>query len=331
MTTSPSPSTPTACGQSCANASALLGTRVELEATRRRLRDTRIARPPERSVAQNAGNLPADRNGRPQHRVGTDHWSQRNRKRTGRAYHPRTQSAQGSSIRCHQLCGHSRNLDGKRNLRSRKRRIHRSLERRTGCFELAESGTLLLDEIGEMPINTQAKLLRVLEDRKLGGWAAKWKPQSMFACWQPPTKFRKKRWRAASCAAISTTASTSSTFTCRHCASIKKTSPTWCNCCLAEMSTKHGRKVAAVSEAVLNQFNNYSWPGNVRELRNTLERAVIVCESRRNRNQTSAPGFRTDSSAHISQRPGCSAPGRRHNRGRSRKDADSKNAGGHQQ
>src|SRR6185312_378916 len=40
-------------------------------------------------------------------------------------------------------------------------------ERRAGCFELAEGGTLLLDEIGEMPIGTQAKLLRVLEDRHL--------------------------------------------------------------------------------------------------------------------------------------------------------------------
>src|SRR5512146_1103926 len=42
-----------------------------------------------------------------------------------------------------------------------------ALERRVGCFELAEGGTLLLDEIGEMPIGTQAKLLRVLEDAKL--------------------------------------------------------------------------------------------------------------------------------------------------------------------
>ena len=40
-------------------------------------------------------------------------------------------------------------------------------ERRAGCFELAQGGTLLLDEIGEMPAGTQAKLLRVLEERKL--------------------------------------------------------------------------------------------------------------------------------------------------------------------
>jgi DNA-binding NtrC family response regulator len=48
---------------------------------------------------------------------------------------------------------------------------------------------------------------------------------------------------------------------------------------LADMNEKHGRKVADVSEAVLNIFQAHSWPGNVRELRNTLERAVIVCES----------------------------------------------------
>ncbi len=42
-----------------------------------------------------------------------------------------------------------------------------AVERRAGCFELAEEGTLLLDEIGEMPISTQAKLLRVLEDHRL--------------------------------------------------------------------------------------------------------------------------------------------------------------------
>ncbi len=60
---------------------------------------------------------------------------------------------------------------------------------------------------------------------------------------------------------------------------------------LAEMSAKHGRKVAAVSEAVLNQFNNYSWPGNVRELRNTIERAVIVCDAGVIETKHLPPGF----------------------------------------
>src|SRR6202043_1595632 len=60
---------------------------------------------------------------------------------------------------------------------------------------------------------------------------------------------------------------------------------------LSEMSTKHSRKVAAVSEAVLNLFNNYAWPGNVRELRNTIERAVIVCDSGMIETKHLPPGF----------------------------------------
>ena len=60
---------------------------------------------------------------------------------------------------------------------------------------------------------------------------------------------------------------------------------------LAEMNKKHERKVADVSEAVLNLFQSYSWPGNVRELRNTLERAVIVCESGLVETKHLPPGF----------------------------------------
>jgi DNA-binding NtrC family response regulator len=60
---------------------------------------------------------------------------------------------------------------------------------------------------------------------------------------------------------------------------------------LSEMSSKHDRRVAAVSEAVLNQFQQHSWPGNVRELRNTLERAVIVCEGAVVETKHLPPGF----------------------------------------
>ena len=57
------------------------------------------------------------------------------------------------------------------------------------------------------------------------------------------------------------------------------------------MNQKHDRKVSDVSEAVLNLFQSYSWPGNVRELRNTLERAVIVCESGLIETKHLPPGF----------------------------------------
>jgi transcriptional regulator with PAS, ATPase and Fis domain len=60
---------------------------------------------------------------------------------------------------------------------------------------------------------------------------------------------------------------------------------------LSDMNEKHSRKIATVSEAVINMFRAYSWPGNVRELRNTLERACIVCEGSVIETKHLPPGF----------------------------------------
>jgi transcriptional regulator with PAS, ATPase and Fis domain len=149
-------------------------------------------------------------------------------------------------------------------------------ERRQGCFEVAQNGTLLLDEIGEMPLATQAKLLRILEDskvRRLGGKtefevdvrvvaATNKVPEeavkgghlredlyyrlNVFHVHLPPLRDRKEDI------------------------------PVIAEALMSEMNRKHECKVTGMSPAVLDCLDRHPWPGNVRELRNVLERAVIL-------------------------------------------------------
>ncbi len=178
-----------------------------------------------------------------------------------------------------------------------------ALERRTGCFELAEAGTLLLDEIGEMPVATQAKLLRVLEDRKLRRLGSKVETTVDVRVLAATNKIPEE--------AVANGELRQDLYYRLNVFNIhmpplrehKEDIPDLVQNLIAEMSAKHGRKAMAVSEAVLNLFNNYSWPGNVRELRNTLERAVIVCEAGVVETKHLPPGF-----GQITVRPGANDP-----------------------
>jgi DNA-binding NtrC family response regulator len=166
-----------------------------------------------------------------------------------------------------------------------------AMERHTGCFELAEGGTLLLDEIGEMPVGTQAKLLRVLEDHKLRRLGGKFETtvdvRVLAATNKVPDdavangELREDLYYRLNVFNIHLPALR------EHKEDIREL----VKGLLADMNEKHNRKVADVSEAVLNMFQAYSWPGNVRELRNTLERAVIVCEGGLIETRHLPPGF----------------------------------------
>src|SRR5437868_12927098 len=166
-----------------------------------------------------------------------------------------------------------------------------ALERRVGCFELAEGGTLLLDEIGEMPIATQAKLLRVLEDHKFRRLGSKVETTVDVRVLAATNKVPDE--------AVASGELRQDLYYRLNVFNVhmpplrqhKEDIPELVRALLAEMSARHGRKVATVSEAVLNAFNNYSWPGNVRELRNALERAVIVCEGAVVETRHLPPGF----------------------------------------
>ena len=152
-----------------------------------------------------------------------------------------------------------------------------AVERRAGCFELASGGTLLLDEIGEMPLATQTTLLRVLEERKLRRLGARTEQEvdvrvlaatnrdpslavaqghlradiyyrlNVFNIQMPPLRDHLEDLAAMADAMVT------------------------------EMNQKHGRRVSGVAPSMLDRMMAYNWPGNARELRNLIERAVILC------------------------------------------------------
>lgn len=154
-----------------------------------------------------------------------------------------------------------------------------ALERRTGCFELAESGTLLLDEIGEMPVGTQAKLLRVLEDRKLRRLGSKSETTVDVRVLAATNKIPEE--------AVAHGQLRNDLYYRLNVFNInmpplrthKEDIPSLTHTLIQEMNIKHQRDVRTASDAVMQMFESFSWPGNVRELRNTLERAVIVCDT----------------------------------------------------
>jgi DNA-binding NtrC family response regulator len=148
--------------------------------------------------------------------------------------------------------------------------------RQAGCFEQAHNGTLLLDEIGEMPIGTQAKLLRVLEESKLRRLGSATEiPVSarvLAATNRPPEKavedkhLREDLYYRLNVFHISLPPLR------EHKQDIRVIA----EALIARLNKKHGCCVTGMSHEVLQRFTANSWPGNVRQLRNRLERAVIL-------------------------------------------------------
>jgi DNA-binding NtrC family response regulator len=273
------------------NASALLGTRVELEVTRRKLRDAgslgslvgsskkmqeifhliEMVAPSTASVLiTGASGTGKELVARTVHELSP---------RRNKPFVPINCAAIPETLIESEIFGHEKGA------------FTGALERRTGCFELAEGGTLLLDEIGEMPVATQAKLLRVLEDRKLRRLGSKMETTVDVRVLAATNKVPEE--------AVARGELRNDLYYRLNVFNIhmpplrehKEDIPELVRSLLSDMSEKHGRKVAAVSEAVLHLFHNYSWPGNVRELRNTLERAVIVCDGAVVETKHLPPGF----------------------------------------
>ena len=149
-------------------------------------------------------------------------------------------------------------------------------ERRAGCFELAEEGTLLLDEIGDMPAATQAKLLRVLEDRKLRRLGAREETSVNVRVIAATNKDPQ--------AAVASGELRGDLYYRLNVFHIEmpalRTHPediaAIAGAMVEEMNLRHGTSVSGIAPALQQRLERYDWPGNARELRNTIERAVIL-------------------------------------------------------
>src|SRR5438477_665655 len=248
------------------NASALLGTRAELEATRRRLRDAgslgrlsgasrkmqEIFRLIEMVAPSTASVLITGASGTGKELVARTIHELSPRK--DRPFVAINCAAIPETLMESEIFGHEKGA------------FTGALERRTGCFELAEGGTLLLDEIGEMPAGTQAKLLRVLEDHKLRRLGSKVESPVDVRVLAATNKVAEE--------AVSKGELRQDLYYRLNVFNIhlpplrehKDDIPQLVDALLADMNSKHGREVNGVNESVLQMFINHNWPGNIREL-----------------------------------------------------------------
>ncbi len=176
-------------------------------------------------------------------------------------------------------------------------------EGQAGKFELANGGTIFLDEIGDMPYDVQANLLRVLQTRevvRIGGKKAiqidvrvisatnknleenvanntfredLYYRLNVFAIAIPPLREREGDIRLIS------------------------------DYMLRKYATNFGKTIQGFADATVEALTDYSWPGNLRELENTIERAVLVCQGEYIQPVDLPAGFSTRKSQRLHMAP----------------------------
>jgi formate hydrogenlyase transcriptional activator len=152
-------------------------------------------------------------------------------------------------------------------------------QRRVGRFELAEGGTIFLDEIGELPAETQIALLRVLQEHefdRVGGAGSIRTNVRVIAATNRDVE-----------AAIAAGIFRSDLFYRLNVFPIEMPSlrerrddiPLLVEYFIDRYARKAGKSFRAVNKESLELLQSYPWPGNIRELQNVIERSVIVCET----------------------------------------------------
>jgi len=152
-------------------------------------------------------------------------------------------------------------------------------QRRLGRFELADGGTIFLDEIGELPLDIQIALLRVLQERefeRVGGSKVIHANVRVIAATNRDLQesvengaFRKDLFYRLNVFPIEMPPLRER----------KEDIPLLVSYFIDRYASKAGKKIRAINRAALDRLTEYAWPGNIRELQNVVERSVIVCDT----------------------------------------------------
>ncbi|HEY6349173.1 MAG TPA: sigma 54-interacting transcriptional regulator [Candidatus Angelobacter sp.] len=153
-----------------------------------------------------------------------------------------------------------------------------ALQRRPGRFEAANGGTIFLDEIGELPAETQLALLRVLQEREFERIGSN-QPISVDVRVLTATNRDLK-------AAVAAGTFRADLFYRLNVFPIQMPSlrervddiPLLVEYFIERYAKKSGKKIRNIKKKTLELFQAYDWPGNIRELQNVIERAVILCD-----------------------------------------------------
>jgi Nif-specific regulatory protein len=145
-----------------------------------------------------------------------------------------------------------------------------------GLFEAADGGTILLDEVGDLPLSMQVKLLRVLQDGEItpiGTTRPHRVDVRVISATNRPLRsalatgeFRDDLFYRLSAFPI-------------HVPPLRERPedlPLLCDHFLVRSAERHGKRIAGISPAAFEAISRYSWPGNVRELQNEMDRAVAL-------------------------------------------------------
>jgi transcriptional regulator with GAF, ATPase, and Fis domain len=152
-------------------------------------------------------------------------------------------------------------------------------QRRLGRFELAEGGTIFLDEIGELPLEHQVALLRVLQERefeRVGGGRPIRADVRVIAATNRDleTAIAEKTFRSDLYYRLNVFPVVVPPLRER-----REDIPLLLEHFLHRFARRTGKRINKICKETLNMVESYDWPGNVRELQNVVERAVIVSES----------------------------------------------------